>query len=266
MELEDSLDKITESGLGVVAISYDSVEIIRHFSERMGGFRYSLLADSESEIIDAFGLRNTHVEKGHPWYGIAFPGTYIVDANGVVTEKFFSESYRQRITADTILIESIDADGKARIEASTPQFNLVAYASESRVYPGNHFGVAVEIELPEKMHLYAPGSKTYRGVELRLTENPMLMAGDMTLPEAETLFLPVIDEAVPVYTDKVRLFRRLTLSPRYQDSSIEVNAVLAYQTCDDEICFPPAELPLVFNLDVIQNDDVRVPEPLRRIN
>ena len=58
MQLEASLDQYTEAGLGVVGISYDSVDILKSFADRMGGFRYSMLADPNSEIIEEYGIRN----------------------------------------------------------------------------------------------------------------------------------------------------------------------------------------------------------------
>ena len=88
----------------MVAISYDSEQILRHFSDRLGGFRYPLLADPESTIIRDFGIFNDKVPESHPWYGICFPGTYIGDRNGVVQTKFFEQLHTQRVTADTVLV------------------------------------------------------------------------------------------------------------------------------------------------------------------
>ena len=42
MQLEAALDKITENGLGLVTISYDSVDILKSFADRMGGFSPTL--------------------------------------------------------------------------------------------------------------------------------------------------------------------------------------------------------------------------------
>ena len=50
MQLEESIEKYSGAGLGVVAISYDTVEILKSFDDRMGGFSYSMLADPNSEI------------------------------------------------------------------------------------------------------------------------------------------------------------------------------------------------------------------------
>ncbi len=65
----------------MTAVSYDSVAVLESFTNRIGGFRYPVLADPDSEIIRAFGIFNAKVPRGHTWYGICYPGTFIVDQN-----------------------------------------------------------------------------------------------------------------------------------------------------------------------------------------
>ena len=43
----------------------------------------------------------------------------------------------------------------------------------------------------------------------------------------------------------------------------ELDAVLVYQTCDDEICFPPDEFAFTYEFDVQQRDTQRAPEAIR---
>ncbi|MGI9257882.1 MAG: redoxin domain-containing protein, partial [Gammaproteobacteria bacterium] len=76
VQLDDSLPDYAEAGLGVVAISYDSVEILSSFDERMGGIDFPMIADPESEIIGAYGIRNPNPAAGTRHEGMAFPGTY----------------------------------------------------------------------------------------------------------------------------------------------------------------------------------------------
>ncbi len=264
MELERTYDSFTDQGLGVVAISYDSIEILQDFTRRKGPFRYTLLADPKSEVIEAFGLLNPNTKPGTMLHGMAFPGSYLVDAEGIVKEKFFDQSHRQRITADTVLLKVFGVgDGGQRVEADvTRQFKLTAYPSQDEIRPGNRIVLIADFDLYDKVHLYAPGS-SYRAVDLKIAEHPALRTGALELPEPEMIHLDVIDETVPVYHGKVRINRELTVSPHYKASSITVAATLQYQTCDDEICFPPAELPITFELDLISHNRQRSPETIR---
>lgn len=224
-----------------------------------------MLADPESKVIEAFDLRNPDPEPGSRVDGMAYPGSYIVDANGVVQEKFFAESHRQRVTADTMLMSvyGVSTAGGQKLEVDVPpQFKLFAYPSEEEISPGNSFALMAEFELYDKVHLYGKGSD-YTAVNIVLDDNPMLESNDLKLPEPEIMYLEVIDESVPVYRGEMNIVRGVTLSPNFSGDSIEVSAKLEYQTCDDEYCFQPSSLPITFNLKVIAHDRERVPEDVR---
>ena len=51
---------IHEQGLGLAAISYDSVAALKNFADRKH-ITYPLLSDSDSKIIRAFGILNETV-------------------------------------------------------------------------------------------------------------------------------------------------------------------------------------------------------------
>lgn len=264
MELERALETLRGQGLGVVAISYDAPEVIRHYDQRAGGLSYPLLADPDSEIIRAFGVLNPNFEEGTSGYGMAFPGTFVVDADGIVTAKFFEQMHRQRYTAETVLLETFGVGGGRRLELEAEHLRAAAYASQDVVRPGNRILLSVEIELAEGMHLYAPGADPYRPLTLTVTASPMLEVGDTSLPQPEILYLEPIDQRVPVFRRTVTLRREVTLSPRYREQTIRVETLLRYQVCSETICYPPAEQPLVFALEVEAHDTERVPEALQR--
>lgn len=80
MELQSNVEKIRAEGLGVAAISYDSVAVLKSFAERRG-ITFPLLSDPESKIIRDFGIFNEQSQEGTMQYGIPYPGTYLVDCN-----------------------------------------------------------------------------------------------------------------------------------------------------------------------------------------
>ena len=48
------------------------------------------------------GILNQDYQPGDDNYGIPYPGTIIVDRNGVVVGKLFLESYRERVDARSV--------------------------------------------------------------------------------------------------------------------------------------------------------------------
>jgi peroxiredoxin len=41
--------------------------------------------------------------RGSPWYGLAHPMTFVIGTDGVITHRFSSSNYRQRIPVDIVL-------------------------------------------------------------------------------------------------------------------------------------------------------------------
>jgi hypothetical protein len=263
VELERSRYQFRDRGLKVAAISYDSREALSLVARRLR-IHYPLLSDPDSEIIRAFGILNTNIPKGHEWYGIPFPGTYVVDEKGIVRSKYFEEGHRQRFTADTVLAKEFGVGGGERQVLRTPHLTLVAWPSQDRVRPGNRIALVLEVQMPPRMHVYAPGVEGYRPVSLRVEESPALRIQEARFPPPEILLLPAIRERVPVYQGTVRITRDVTVSPRFRGPELEVPAEFSYQACDDRVCYPPTKVPLRFKLGLEGHDRERVPEALRR--
>jgi len=84
-----------------VAISYDSVEVLNRFAAKQS-ITFPLLSDPESRTIEAYGIRNQEA-KGSRIDGVPHPGTFIIDADGVIVAKLFHEGYKKRHTGSEIL-------------------------------------------------------------------------------------------------------------------------------------------------------------------
>ena len=77
MELQDNLESLSNAGVQPYAISYDSQDTLAEFAEKHS-ITYPLLSDTKSRVIRDFGILNTLVAEDHRWFGVPFPGTYVV--------------------------------------------------------------------------------------------------------------------------------------------------------------------------------------------
>lgn len=94
----------------LLALSSDELDTLADYADEHG-VRFPLLSDPDSEIIERFGILNTLIEADdHPWYGIPFPGTYVIDANGVIIAKFFEPNLALRASADQLRRAAIGKD------------------------------------------------------------------------------------------------------------------------------------------------------------
>ena len=73
MELESKREDYLSQGIEVAAVSYDAVEVLRTYSERVD-ISYPLLADPDLTVIRAFDLLNPSVPEDSPFFGFALAG------------------------------------------------------------------------------------------------------------------------------------------------------------------------------------------------
>lgn len=254
----------------MAAISYDSVALLRDFAARKA-ITYPLLADPDSQVIRAFGILNENFPPGHAWYGVPFPGTYIIDERGVVRAKYFEEDHRERYTASSLLVRLGARSGGAGMEVETRHLKLVAAASDAVVRAGNRIRLTLDIELKPAMHVYAPGVQGgYIPIDWQMADSAGWLAHPPEYPAADMLHLPVIEETVPVYQGRFRLARDLTIGqnqeirPLLNGETLTVKGALRYQACDDKVCYAPQTVPLEWRFQVAQHDSQRAPEELQK--
>ena len=170
MELQDRLQELKSSGIGIAAISYDSPAVLADFSQRMG-ISFPLLSDEGSSVITDFGILNTVAMEGlgpnqddpdvvadvakyvsmfgssQLIVGTPYPGTFMLDTASRVTSRFFEEFYRERNTTSNVMLKlGMGLSPIAAIGGSSPQLDFTAYPSNSSITVGSRFSLAVEVE------------------------------------------------------------------------------------------------------------------------
>ena len=83
VQLQNDLKAIKASGLQVVGVSYDSVGILKTFSDKRK-IAFPLLSDPKSKTIEAYLLRNATARKGSRNEGVPYPATIVIDTKGIV--------------------------------------------------------------------------------------------------------------------------------------------------------------------------------------
>jgi hypothetical protein len=268
--LEQNRERITAQGLGLAAISYDSVGVLKAFGDREH-IGFDLLSDPDSSVIRSYGILNDGVDRNSAFFGVPYPGTYILDGRGVVVAKYFEDDYRVRDTAASILLREfgLTLPPKGAIEAKHLQLRISGGENPAR--PGQRISLAVDIRLPEKMHVYAPGVSGYIPISLKLESSPAFRGDPVTFPPAKTMRLEAIRETVPVYERQLRLLQTITLGSAQQiepvldpNRDLTINGELRYQACDDRECFIPETVRFSWTVRILPFDRTRAPEELRR--
>ena len=268
--MEQQAKAYAARGINVAAITYDPPAVLKHFAERRG-ITYPLLSDAGSRTIKAFGILNTNIAADNPVFGIPFPVTYLLDAKGRVKSKYFEEDYRERYSAANILVREFKGEGVAGQETEAKHLKLRTSASNAGLYVGSRVTLILDIALPPKMHVYAPGVEGYRPVEWSMAESKSWVVTAPVYPPAKKLRLEAIGETVPVFERTARVTRDLIAGQNAElkpaigaDGSVTVEGVFLYQACDDKVCYVPESVPLKWVFPVTPLDSVRVPPELRK--
>ena len=295
MELQERHEELRQQGFGVVAISYDSEEVLAAFAERKSITTLPLLSDDDSNVIRQFGIYNTVAEEGvgpnadnadvkadvekyvsvfgagQVIVGTPYPGTFIVDRQGRVTARFFEEFYRERNTAANIMLKlGSPVSPISGMRGDTPYLLIGAYQSNSTITVGSRFHLGIEIKPKTDIHVYAPGAQElgYRVIELSLDAPDFIQTLPVVYPSSEIYHFEPLDEHVPVYLKPFNLVQEVVVagSPAATETLASLDVVtltgrLDYQACDDEVCFSPASIPLTWTLTVDPLDRQRVAIP-----
>jgi hypothetical protein len=125
-------------------------------------------------------------------------------------------------------------------------------ANTETVYAGDHITLTLDVDLRPNVHVYAPGAENYIPITWTLDESPAYKTAEVHMPTPRKLYLPVIDETVPVYEGHFRLTRDVTIGPEsaLHEDHIGIAGVLRYQACDDQMCYKPEKLPLQWTFTV----------------
>jgi peroxiredoxin Q/BCP len=84
--LNDNYNLWLEKGFEVVGVSADSVESHQKFRNKFG-LKFDLIADTEKEILQAYGAWGEKSMFGKKYMGV-LRTTFVIDANGIIQQVF----------------------------------------------------------------------------------------------------------------------------------------------------------------------------------
>ena len=271
MELQSRYAELQQQGIGLASITYEPPDVLRLFADAKG-ITFPMLSDTGSAIIRRYDLLNREMRQSTPeepeprdadgfleHYGIPYPGTFMLDPDGRVTERFFESRYQERFTVSSIAVRLGDVLAGTDRDATriaTNHLELLAYPSDTIVAPGNRVALVLDVTPQPSMHVYAPGDHSYKVIGLTVNAPTFIQAHDVEYPESEIYHYEPLDERVPVYQKPFRLIQDVTI-PMSQDTAtmaaapdgtLTIEGTVEYQACDATICYNPAEIPVSWTL------------------
>jgi len=263
-------------GVALFAISYDCVEILRAFAEKYG-ITFPLLSDQGSHVIRRLGLLNERVQEDHAHYGIAsdsrhvglpYPGVFVLDERGVITQKRFHESYRVRDTGGGLVAQTLgrleavnastmtDEDGAVRVRT---WLDSPTYAFFQRLH------VNVEVSVAPGFHVYGePVPAGFVPLSVKVAPIEGVEIGAVEWPTPHPLTVDGLNEQFWVHEETVRSSLPLTFSgpPGAGDHVLQIT--VSYQACRNSACLVPTSISLSLPVKEVALVGRELPRSVRR--
>ena len=218
------------------------------------GVEFTLLSDVDSAVIEQYGVLNTIVQPTDvPFYGIPFPGFFLVNEEGVIVDKLFNRHLAHREGVESILDSFAGRIVAAPNEpfGSTTEDDGIGVSVFLRggggvLRVGPRRRLVVRIDMPDGIHIY--GEPVPEGmVATTITiDGPEGFVHDMRDgPPTHAFELPGIDQPLQVWDGTVEfvfdVYASSALRPTRVDGAdqIEIEVSVRAQACDDVQCFVP---------------------------
>ena len=161
-----------------------------------------------------------------------------------------------RLTAKLFLIIALVAFPHSFIAAPTPQPNIdvKGYYSNDKAQRGRTMRAAIVMEIPSGYHVNAnrPLGKYAIPTTLKIEAPKGVTVGPVSFPRAIVRKLKATNnESLALYEGRAILRFNVTVPANYGDGWLNLKARLRYQSCNDEVCFPPKNVDQDFGINVV---------------
>ena len=255
--------------MAVYALSYDPVETLTRFAESHG-ISYPLLSDEGSAVITEIGLLNVTVEEERAAYnrkvedrhrGMPYPGSFLLDEDGMLVGKRIEQSHRIRPTANTLMGTFFENQNEPEglVTSDSPGVSVAAWLDSPIISANQLQEVHVRFVLEPDAHLYTePVPSGFKAVSVALTGDDALHVQDVEplegheftvegLPETFYVLDGTIDIAVPFFL----LTNRDTAGDDLR--TVPLSVEISYQACTGDTCFMPETVSLELDLQEAPN-------------
>jgi hypothetical protein len=155
--------------------------------------------------------------------------------------------------------------------AEGPNLHVDIEQSERTGMAGGRIMLSAEVKLAEEMHVYAPGAKGYKPIQLLIDTIPEMDFQPVIYPQSRIMYFPVLEEHVPVFDGTFRISQELKISNSAEfvrslgkdGKTFTITGKLDYQACNTTTCYQPATIPLKWHVQIFPLDRTRAPAEIR---
>jgi DsbC/DsbD-like thiol-disulfide interchange protein len=144
------------------------------------------------------------------------------------------------------------------IPAPQPNIGVNGYYASDKAQRGRTVQAAIVMDVPGGYHVNAnrPLGKYAIATTLKVEAPRGVTVGAVSYPRAIVRKLKAVNnEPLAVYEGRAILRFNVTVPANYKDGEVNLKAKLRYQSCNDEVCFPPKNQDIDLRIGVVGPND-----------
>ena len=110
----------------------------------------------------------------------------------------------------------------------------------------------IVLDIPKELHVNSSRPKSEYAIPTTVRiSGKGVRVGEITYPRGENRKFQFSEELINVYEGTVFIWFNVTVPPNYRGKSVELKAVVRYQACTNEVCYPPRNKEVTINARVL---------------
>jgi DsbC/DsbD-like thiol-disulfide interchange protein len=174
---------------------------------------------------------------------------------------------RSLLASLAFLLALVNLPATARTSALAPQTGRVpvnGYFSVDPAQQGTTFQAAIVLAIPNGLHVNSnrPLGKFAIPTKVVVEAPRGMRVTPVSYPRGKVRSFPFApNEKLAVYEGEAVMRFNVTVPANYQLGVAHVRAIVTYQSCSDEVCFPPQRTELSLPIAIVTRDT-----PMNRVN
>ena len=211
---------------------------------------YPMLSDKGSVVIRKFGIFNTNVPQDVArFYGIPFPGQYLITPDGTVKDKLFLPDYQERPTASEVLLRDFGGGGNS-VAVDAGDVKAMVTISDAHSYSGHRLGVKVAFNIGLGWHIYgAPLPPQYTVTQVKFVGD-LVQSQSLRFPPPTLLKFEALGQTLPVYHGSFEAIGSILLKQQLRPGEYKLAGTIEFQECSDKECKIPRSVPFKLSLKI----------------
>jgi DsbC/DsbD-like thiol-disulfide interchange protein len=156
------------------------------------------------------------------------------------------------ISVTLLLALSIAPGGAARGQTTPPKINVKLVLAGQRVQRGRAVRASLILEIPSGYHVNAhdPVSRFALATKIEVEVPGGIKVGTVAYPKATVRKFSFSGDRLGVYENRAVIRFVIMVPPNQPRGNAEIKARLNYQSCSDEVCFPPMKREVTASLAI----------------